>query len=314
MIDETSRARGWTRLAPAAVRLAAAWILVGACFKLFLGTPADLPAVVRGLSLDDVLTYKLAIAIELATVVLACLRPGLGFWPVLGAYLVFEGILGSQLAAGAESCGCFGSKVKLTPVQMMAIDSTLLALMLLARPWRLGRGGAPWWLVLLLAAGGVALPFALNRQVGAPPVPADGGAAASAKLGAKVGRGYVVLNVEEWVGQPIDATPLAKCIEGGIEQLPFEGVWILWRMTCDHCARHFEHLAQTPPDAPFITLVRLKEKQDTEANRQVTVLPEGDNVIQAQCPDTIDYLVQTPAELWLEGGVIVRAEEGVGDE
>jgi hypothetical protein len=313
MIDETSRARGWTRFAPAAVRLAAAWILVGACFKLFLGTPADLPAVVRGLQDDVVLTYKLAIALELATVVLAMLRPGLGFWPVLGAYLVFEGILASQLAAGEASCGCFGSKVKLTPQQMMWIDSSLLALMLLTRPWKLGRGGAPWWLALLLMAGGVALPFAQNREVGAPPVPANGGAA-SAKPGGKVGRGYVVLDVEQWVGKTIDETPLAKCIEGGVEQLPFEGVWILWRMTCDHCARHFEHLAQTPPDAPFVTLVRLKEKQDTEANRQVTVLPEGDNVIQAQCPDTVDYLVTTPAELWLEGGVIVRAEEGVGDE
>ena len=81
MTDDTSRAGGWTRFAPAAVRLAAAWILVGACFKLFLGTPADLPAVVRGLWDGVGLTYRVVIAIELATVVLAMLRPALGFFP-----------------------------------------------------------------------------------------------------------------------------------------------------------------------------------------------------------------------------------------
>jgi hypothetical protein len=43
-------------------------------------------------------------------------------------------------------------------------------------------------------------------------------------------------------------------------------------------------------------------------------MPEGGHVVHASCPDSVDYLVTTPAELWLEGGVIVRAEEGVGVE
>lgn len=311
--DATTGPRGLTRLAPLAVGLAAAWILVGAAFKLFLGTPNDLPPVVRDIYRDPVLVYKVVIAIECAVSALAILRPKHGWWLVAGAYVVFEAILATQLAAGAESCGCFGSKVPMTPERMVLIDSLLLVFLLATRPWKLPGRGAPWWLVLVLMAAGVALPFALDREVGAPPAPAEGTAAAPVGR-AKVGRGFVSFDVEEWVGKSIDETPLAQAIEGGIGELPFDGPWILWRSTCDHCAKHLEHLAQNPPDVPFITLVRLKERHDTEANRQVVVMPEGANVVQASCPDTIDYVVTTPAELWLEGGIIVRAEEGVGVE
>ena len=102
-----------------AVRLAAAWVLAGALFKLFLGTPADLPpTVVDASPLGLAETYRTAIGIELAVVFLALVRPGTA-WPlVVGMYAVFEVVLGAQLAAGAESCGCFGSKVTLTPLQM----------------------------------------------------------------------------------------------------------------------------------------------------------------------------------------------------
>jgi hypothetical protein len=309
--DATTRPRGLTRLAPLAVRLAAAWILVGAAFKLFLGTPNDLPGAVRGLLPDLVLTYQVLIAIECAVSALALLRPKHGWWLVAGAYLVFEAVLVSQLAAGEASCGCFGSKVPMTPGVMMAIDTVLLGFVLVTQPWKLPGRGAPWWLVLVLMAAGVALPFALDREVTAPPAPAAGGDGPAPVAAAPVGRGFVSLDVEEWVGKPIDETPLAQWIEGGVEELPFEGLWVLYRSTCDHCALHLEHLAQSPPETPFITLVRLKERHDTEANRKVAVLPEGDHVVAAACPATVDYVVTTPAEIWLEGGVVVRAEEGV---
>ncbi len=310
------RAQGAPRWAAFAVRLAALWILVGALFKLFLGTPADLPPVVLKWLGDDVLTYQLAIAIELAVVALAWLRPAQGFWLVAFTYLVFEAVLATQLASGAESCGCFGAKVPMPPLAMVAIDTLLLLFLLAGRPWRLS-GGAPWWLTLLFMALGAALPFLYSREVSAPPPPAAGGAAAgpaatgSTPPKAALGRGFVEFDVESWVGKTIDATPLAQWVEGGIDALPFEGPWVLYRSTCDHCAKHLEHLAQNPPDAPFLTLVRLKEPHDTEANRVVQVLPEGDNVLHAACPDSVDYLLTTPGELWLEAGVIVRAEEGV---
>src|SRR5437762_3700948 len=96
----------WAALA---VRLSGLWLLAGALAKLFLGTPKDLPEIVRKLSpfgLD--LTFHLVIAVELAIVWLSLLKPRRA-WPVLLAvYAFFEFVLASQLSAGAKSCGCFG--------------------------------------------------------------------------------------------------------------------------------------------------------------------------------------------------------------
>jgi len=303
----TRRASG---LASLAVRLAAAWILVGALFKLFLGTPADLPDSVVGLLDDAVLTYKLAIAVECGVAALAILRPRQGWWLLAGAYLVFELVLIEQMSAGAESCGCFGSKVPMPPWAMMALDTGLLLFLLGTRPWTLPRAGGPWWLVGGLVVLGAALPWALDREV-SQPRPANGGGLSVDGPDTGFGRGFVQFDLDEWEGKSIDETALADWIEQDIYSLPLDGLWVLWRWTCDHCAEHLEHLVLNPPDDPFITLVRLKEPHDTEANRVVFDMPVGDHVVSASCPDSVDYLITTPGELSLEAGVVTRAEEGV---
>jgi hypothetical protein len=307
----TTESKPTGALAGVAVRLAAAWILTGGFFKLFLGTPADLPPSTRLLD-DLVLTYQVYIAIELSVGFLAMLRPKAAWWLVAGALVVFEAVLLQQMAAGADSCGCFGSKVTMEPWKMAAIDGALLLFVLVSRPWRMRAGGAPWWLALLLAAVGAALPFALTREVSEPGPEADGEESPAGKT--PIGRGYVSFPVESWVGQSVYDTPLAKWVTGGVEALPSEGLWIFYRWTCDHCAKHLEELTYQPPDTPFLTLILLKEPQDNEANKKVHVMPAGDHVIHASCPDKVDYILTTPAELWLEGGVIVKAVEGAGGE
>ncbi|MEM7309075.1 MAG: hypothetical protein AAF682_20495 [Planctomycetota bacterium] len=319
MTDDTNPKGRGTALAALAVRLAAAWILAGGLFKLFLGTPADLPEVVRGLLDDLVLTYQLAIAIEFAAAALAILRPGWGWPPIVAAYLIFEYVLITQMAAGAESCGCFGSKVPMPPWGMMAIDSALLLFMLVTRPWRLPRTGAPWIVVVLVAAAGVAAPFVVDREAEAPPPASEPGEAGSGEPGedTEAGgglRGFVELDVEDWVGQSIYDTKLAQWMEGDVYSLPGDGMWVLWRWTCDHCADHLQQLADAPPDVPFLVLVRLKEPGDTDANQSVFVKPAGDNVLEASCPDTVDYLITTPGELMVEAGTVVSGEQGVGSE
>ncbi|NJN14503.1 MAG: hypothetical protein HC813_02415, partial [Planctomycetes bacterium] len=57
-------------------------------------------------------------------------------------------------------------------------------------------------------------------------------------------------------------------------------------------------------------LVRVREAHDSEENRAVYFLPEGPEVVHANLPDTVEYLIQTPAELVLEAGIIVSAKEG----
>ncbi|MCK6448869.1 MAG: hypothetical protein L6Q99_20940 [Planctomycetes bacterium] len=151
------------KLARIVVAAASLWILTGALFKLFAGTPNDLPTpVLQFLSdLDPGLKLKLAISIELVTVVLGLCAPALGWFLIGGSLVVFVAILLVMLGQGAESCGCFGTAVKFPPEAMLAIDSVLLVSLFASRPWRALRGArsAPFVLVLALAAVGAAAPW-----------------------------------------------------------------------------------------------------------------------------------------------------------
>ncbi|MCA9001436.1 MAG: hypothetical protein KDB61_05905, partial [Planctomycetes bacterium] len=120
-----------------AIFLCMAWLLMGALFKLLKGSPADLPPQIVEISpWDSYNTFRGAIAIELCIAAIALLWPRLGWFFLTAIYLVFLGVLGKLVAAGAESCGCMGSSVKLAPWMMMSIDGTLLLLMLWSRPWK----------------------------------------------------------------------------------------------------------------------------------------------------------------------------------
>lgn len=300
-----------------------AWILAGAAFKLFLGSPNDLPPVVKDVPLAIGLTYRLAIAIELVFACLAFLKPRWA-WPLLVAQLlVFDAILFSQLRAGSESCGCFGSKVPITPATMMAIDSVLLVGLLLTRPWRtLTAKGAPAAVVLIACAALFAMPWLLNREVEpdlqpvrpsatAAMTPEGGGGDAPATTPAPPATskgGWVQLDIESWVGKDLGETPLANWID--VYSLPPDALWVVYRMTCDHCAEHLDLLTDQEVGQRDLVLLRLKEKHDTDENRVVHRVPEGDFVFEAELPDTVDYVITTPGEMVVAGFRIVEATEG----
>ena len=295
------------RFAPWMVRIVAAWLLLGAFFKLFVGTPNDLPPVVRDLPLELGLTYRLAISIELAVGFCALLRPAWAWLLLAGALAVFDAVLVTQL--GAESCGCFGSKVKIEPWVMMVIDSALLVGLLASRPWLRMRGGAPVIVTVLAIAVGIALPWFLDREVDTTTITADGETI-------EAGNAYKILDIEEWVGMDIYESPLAEPPLS--EHIPLDtfipdGVWVFWRATCDHCAAHLAEMATREMGERIVTLVQLRERHDTEGNRVVHMLPQGGFVQTAALPEAIEYVIQTPAELLVENGRIVAAKEGVGE-
>ena len=294
-----------------ALGLATLWLLVGAGFKLFLGTPADLPQIMHDLPLSLGLTYKLAIGTELLFVVLAVGAPRIGWIAIAAIYVVFEVILGLLLMEGADSCGCFGSKVTILPAEMMTYDGILLGLLLVSRPWK---GTAPGFnkaLVGVACVLAMALPFLLDREVDAPPpAPVD-----ELPVPAQTfRRPFAILDIEDWVGQSVYDTALANHLEQDIGMLPTEGLWVLWRWTCDHCATHLQDLANNPPAVPFITLIRIKEEIDNEENRAVHIMPSGPEVVEASLPASVDYAIQTPGELTLEGSIILSASEDAGHE
>jgi hypothetical protein len=299
------------RFARAAVGLVAAWVLAGAGFKFFKGTPALLPESVRdfgdALGLELGVVYKLAIGIELAIVAFALLRPRWGWLLQAALLLVFDLVLTLQIQKGAENCGCFGSALEVPPKLMLTIDSVLLALLALSRPWRLASGGSP---TIPLAAGaiGLALPWLYDRQIQPGQV---------VENGQPVAGQWLQLELEEWVGKeiwdtPLGTAPLNQYID--VSSLPLDGLWVFWRADCDHCAKHLAALAETEKGERLITLVRLEQATDTEGNRVVHAMPSGNFVQQATLPAGISYILQTPGELLLEGGRITAALEGVTEE
>jgi hypothetical protein len=279
--------------APIAVRLAGAWILAGALAKLFLGTPSDLPQMVRKLSpfgLD--LTFHLIIGVELALVSLAWIRPKLA-WPlVLALFAFFDFILVSQLAAGADSCGCFGGHIKVSPWIMLAVDSALILAMLASRPWSsMGPTGARLLPLAAAIAVSFAAPWVLIR---APQAPAPDAKPA----------GYVILEPEKWMNHSIDDLgELTRWV--GVDKIPTDGKIVLWRQGCEHCAAHLRMMAGRNDASELILLVQLRD--DLKSSRAVDLMPEGPNVTRAEFPENQDVTAITPWELHVSGGVVTAS-------
>jgi len=299
---------GRPRLLLGWIGLTSAWVLAGAAFKLFWGTPALLPPLVRRAPFELGVTYNLAIGIELAIAAVALTRPRWGWLLLSALFVVFDVVLTTQIAAGATNCGCFGAKFSMRPELMLGIDSVLLVGLLAQRPWKRLGPGLPPLVPIALAALALALPWFLDRQVKEGEVVADGEVVREA---------WQALELEKWVGQeiwdtPLNKPPLAQYID--VNQLPLDGLWVFWRATCEHCAAHLEHMETAETGQRLLTLVQLEERSDTLANRVVHRMPSGNFVKMVTLPPAFTYVLQTPAELLLEGGKVVAAKEGVTPE
>ncbi len=291
---------------PLAVRLAAIWVAAGALFKLFAGSPNDLPPVLHDLPLSIDLFFKLAIGIELTLVCLAFLKPKLAWLPMAGMFVVFEIILAISLSGGEESCGCFGSSITIPPEVMMAIDSVLLIALLITKPWAsTAKGTGPMLVVPVAALVCLALPFLIIKS-GTLQAAEEGDAPVDISE-----IRYVMLPVEEWKDQLIYDTDFAALFPNEIETLPTDGLYIFWRWDCDHCAQHLQELADQDDMSKPIVLVRLMQESDNDDNQAVLAKPVGSHVIELSLPAGPQYVLETPADFILEGGMIVGAREGI---
>lgn len=293
-------------LALVVIRVIALWVLAGALFKLLAGTPADLPSVLRDLPLALGLQYKLAISIELAVVALAVFAPRWA-WPLqAGMLATFCTILVLLWMRGDANCGCFGSGITFPPTAMLAIDAGLLASLLASRPWRLpARTGAG--MGRLAAAGiaalfGIAAPWALDREAQAPAA-LEASVAPAAALPA-----YAVLTPVEWIGQPIGETSIGRWLDLGA--FPETALVVIYRMTCEHCAEHLFEIAAADDGARPIVLVRIIDAGEDPAAYVVDLKPEGPHVSEITLPPSVTWVITTPAEFEVEGGVVTSAREG----
>lgn len=303
MNDTTTKDSPLARLA---LWLCAIWLAAGAFAKLVWGTPVLLPEVVRNhtpLSLD--LTYTLVIGIEFALVALAFLRPRLA-WPAMVALFVFfDFVLATQIAAGAESCGCFGGGLKVSPKLMMAVDSALLLFLLATKPWlAIKRGGAGIGLVL----GAWIISFAVPavwirvRQREEPiRLPTENGGTVPVKA-----PDWLTLDPAKWVGQSVyDIGELTRWVPA--EKLPTDGQLVLWRQGCAHCAKHLRELANGDKGDHPIVLIQIQD--DSKDSRAVEAMPDGAHVTKVEFPKDMQVIVQTPWDFTVAAGTITVARD-----
>lgn len=332
-------------LSPLSVRLPALWVLGVASIKMFWGSPNDIPEFLRTSFLGPDLAFFGAIMVELAFALVALAFPRWGWMLMSALYTVFLGVLTHLIATGAASCGCFGGAVSLSPLSMMAIDGTFLALMLATRPWSAIPKAPTNSLVVALCAGvGAAAPWVLvqNEQIELPPPvqpavqapqepavaangngttnpqpaagettpPAPAVAPAGWRLPEKFPQ-YVHIKPLEWIGKSIHETQLAVWMD--TRAYPEDATWILYLETCSHCAEYLKELeANFANDPKLYVFVRLSTDKD-EVEQLVHIKPPGE---QAALPKETSWVVSPqlpPWELVLEGG-IVRSAVSHGDE
>ncbi|MCP3915180.1 MAG: hypothetical protein GY711_06475 [bacterium] len=272
MTESTSPKKGG--IAATVVRVACLWVLAGALFKLFKGRPSDLPESVRSFFGSELMTFRIAIAAELCIVILCLLKPAWGWVPLVLLFLVFDVVLAPLVASGAESCGCFGSDVPITPLMMMSVDTVLLLAVLASRPWRMKRKKLQPLILLPLFAFATAAPF-LKIQEGRladpvdPTAPVDDGSPPSPVEGDNY-----LFETDSWSGSVLHDTDLARFIDA--DMVPFPSHVVLYRQTCEVCAEHLKELTLQPPaDGNPIVLIRIVENGDTPENEVTKVKPDG---------------------------------------
>jgi len=283
-------------------RVAGLWILLGCAAKALVGTPGDLPKVLLDLPVAVGTTFGLVLAVEAFVGLGTLVRPGRA-WPLAALLLLaFAGVLTTQIAAGATSCGCFGATIEVPPAVMLAADLTALTLLFVARPWRLARGGVADLAVFAVAlCVGVATPLLLDRE-------ARPGATGGATTGV---RKWAHLDLASWEGKKLADLDLAKWVDLAGAQ---DGLWFFYRDSCAVCAACLQRVAILELGAREITLVRIPERSDGAGHREVHALPTGAFVHALDLPTTVDWSLEAPTKVVVEGGVVKSARPNVAPE
>lgn len=330
-------------IAAAVVRLTGVWVLAGALGKLFLGTPKLLPPVVIDLVREHTnfsltFTFQAVIAIEIIVAGLAFLKPKYAWLILLGMMAFFDWILMQSIAGGEESCGCFGGSIKVSPHFMLTVDSIFLLLLLVTMPWkRLKKPGASWFWMLIVTVIAILAPWLkINAAVSTPPKPVDTpvttgtggdgptspgtnpvapgvepGAAQGPDTGqeppetppvAVVDADWVEFDPEDWLDKLVYDIEELPTYGIDIGLMPVDGVILLWRQGCDHCAEHMSSMAQS--DTGDRQIVMLQIQDDLNSSRAVSLMPQGPHVTELQFPEGLEFLIQTPWEIHVEGGMV----------
>jgi len=253
--------------------LAALWVAAGALFKLFAGTPADLPPTIQEFPLlRPAWSFRLAIGIELSIVILAFLRPRCGAKLLILMFIAFDLLLMQMMRSGDSSCGCFGSKVPIEPWMMMVIDSVLLAGLVLRRSWRVGPEECKSILKLLPLFALVLIYPWFKFTEAKVTIQVDEDTGEETLVVETEGADWHHFTPSQWQGKMIHDLDLVGFFEDPsvVDMIPPPAHVILYRLSCEHCKEHFEKLMVTPIVDRPIVLVEIPENEGDEVTDVVS--------------------------------------------
>jgi len=281
-------------------RLVGLWILAGAFLKLFQGSPADLPQVLRDLPLDTGLVFRLAISGELVVGLLAVLRPSRGWLPAKILTLAFLIILVTQVVGGEDSCGCFGAVMTISPMVMLIIDAIAFLALVVVKPWRLERDKAelPWAATALVILGCLVLPWVIDNQT----------TTADVAAGNTDGNQWVELKWDTWKDKALKDTEIWPLLQPRAQI--DEGLIILWSPTCEVCEEHLMTLHGTQQGQQPVVLLELPLDFDDE-KIVVKVLPKGAYVVSYKLPKATYVDVTPPLHVEIEDGKVKAVYQGM---
>ncbi|QDU65566.1 MauE/DoxX family redox-associated membrane protein [Engelhardtia mirabilis] len=122
-------------------------------------------------------------------------------------------------------------------------------------------------------------------------------------------QGWTIIAPEDWVGKDVFDIDLAQWVD--VASLPLDGTWILYRTTCEHCRDHLIDVTNADDGSELIGLIRVPDPGDSPENRIVHIMPQGGHVMHVELPRGVEYVVTTPADAEIMGGVVQAAREGI---
>ena len=239
--------------------------------------------------------FELALGLFL----IAGLLPKIAWWVSLLCFTGFAALTAYKAWMDDSDCGCFG-RAHVDPRVTLAIDLVTLVGLLAFRPgghaFRIGHSNRliPVAVLLLLVGipGGWLMATAKSASVND-----DGFVSAGS---------FIVLEPEKWAGKPF---PLFDHIDIG-EQLK-TGKWIviLYSQSCSHCIEAMPKYLKAAK--------RLADEGGATRMALVQIPPVGDgsqmpsslpaSVVTGQLSASREWFAETPVEVQLENGRVVRA-------
>ena len=321
------------------VRLAAVWLLAGALTKTFTGLPGDLPSPILQLDIDPLLVIVVAVAVESFVALLALFSPRLAAIPLAILLALFETILALHLSGGSENCGCFGGALPIPAWVMLAVDGSLLVIVIAAvvERFRATQKSTPARRASLACCAFALISIALamtahtrlntlqpREAVKGEAVKGEAVNAQTAKARTsdftmpspppapwKMPREFpqqVLLRPLQWIGKPLDATELGRWTD--TSTFPPECTLLIYYLSCSHCAAHLKELASqqaaNPSNSPAYVLVQLPTPAGYTGRLFVHEVPTG---IHVELPSQVKAWVITPPwDVFVSGGRVVRAQ------